>query len=453
MSTNSMTISAEHTESWLDAYQGQALPGEHLEWLQTQRSEALKHFENVGLPGIRDEQWRYTNLRALKSNAYALSAPSTHSSDSLEKLSRNSHPTLVFLNGFFRKDLSSLNGIGQDFTFCSLAEALTNKAANLEAMLETYFGKSLPKEQHGFTALNTAYNQDGYVLILPKGCVVEDTLEICFLHDAQTDNNSINSSISHSRNVIVAAANSQCTIVERHLALDESVYLSNTVTEIHAEQNAHVDHYKILKGSDEAFHMGGVFIEQATGSNVKNHNVALGGLVNRNDIYCNLNGRGAHIEMNGLVLGKNRQHVDNHTEVNHAVPDCTSDEFYKTILDDQSRSVFRGRIIVAQDAQNTNADQQNNNLLLSKHAEADCKPQLEIYADDVKCSHGATVGQLDSKSLFYLRSRGIDSESARALLTFAFANEVIERVNIASVREELTQTIAGQLLSGLEELL
>lgn len=449
MSTNSMTIAAEQPESWIDAHQNQLLPGEHLLWLQGQRTEALKHFERVGLPGVRDEQWRFTNLRALKSNAYSLGNPSTHTP---KELISKEHTTLVFLNGFFRADLSSLNGISGDFTLCSLATALSSKDLAIETTLETHFGKSLPQQQHGFTALNTAFSQDGYLLVLPKSCVVEGPIEFCFIHDNDSNNESDNVTVSHTRNLIVAEPNSQCTIIERHIGSDNSVYLSNTVTEIHAADNAHVDHYKLLQESDEAFHIGGVFIEQAANSNVKSHNIALSGLVNRNDITTNLNGQGAHIEMNGLVLGKNRQHVDNHTEVNHAVPNCTSDEFYKTVLDDHSRSVFRGRIIVAQDAQNTNADQQNNNLLLSKDAEADCKPQLEIYADDVKCSHGVTVGQLDSKSLFYLRSRGIDAESARALLTFAFANEVIERIKIESVREELTQTIAGQLLSGLEGL-
>ena len=199
--------------------------------------------------------------------------------------------------------------------------------------------------------------------------------------------------------------------------------------------------------------MGGVFIKQGNGSQVKNHNIALNGLVTRNDIYCDLMGGGAHVEMNGLVLGKGRQHVDNHTEVNHAVAHCTSDEYYKTILDDKSRSVFRGRIIVAQDAQQTIADQQNNNLLLGDNAEADCKPQLEIYADDVKCSHGATVGQLDKTSLFYLQSRGIDAAASQALLTFAFANEVLDRIQIDSIKSELRQFMAGQLLEGLEDLI
>jgi len=229
--------------------------------------------------------------------------------------------------------------------------------------------------------------------------------------------------------------------------------LNNVITEIVAGDNAHIDHYKIQQESNDAFHMGGVFINQAKSSQVKNHNIALSGLVTRNDIQTNLLGQGAHMEMNGLVVGQGRQHIDNHTQVNHVVPNCTSDEYYKTVLDDYSRSVFRGRIIVAQDAQLTNADQQNNNLLLSKNAEADSKPQLEIYADDVKCSHGATVGQLDPVSLFYLKSRGINTESANALLTFAFANEVIERIEVDSVRQELTQVLAGELLSGLEELL
>ena len=179
----------------------------------------------------------------------------------------------------------------------------------------------------------------------------------------------------------------------------------------------------------------------------------MNGLLTRNDIHTQLVGQGAHMEMNGLVLGKGRQHIDNHTEVTHAVPNCTSDEYYKSVLDDQSRSVFRGRIIVAQDAQQTLADQQNNNLLLSKRAEADTKPQLEIYADDVKCSHGATVGQLDESSLFYLKSRGISESAARGLLTFAFANEVVERIQIPAIQQELTSIIAGELLAGLEELI
>lgn len=422
-------ITANETQSWLSSHGELLLPGSELAWLSSQRSAALAHFESVGLPGVRDEDWRYTNLRALKSHDYQLTCESSLSID----LAPTDNPRLVFVDGLLDENAST--GISDSVT----------RLKNSFCELENQFGSTLPKNQHGFTALNTAYAQDGYVLSLNAGQVLDGVLEVVFVSQSPD-------TLSHTRNLIIAGANSQCTIVERHIGVDGTVYLNNIVTEIIADNNAHIDHYKIQQESNHAFHMGGVFINQAKSSQVKNHNIALSGLVTRNDIATNLLGQGAHMEMNGLVVGQARQHIDNHTEVNHAVPNCTSDEYYKTVLDDHSRSVFRGRIIVAEDAQLTNADQQNNNLLLSANAEADCKPQLEIYADDVKCSHGATVGQLDPVSLFYLKSRGINEASANALLTFAFANEVIERIEVESVRQELTKLIAGELLSGLEEL-
>ena len=440
MST-SIKISADHDSSWLERYKALNPIGHELAWLNQQRKEALARFEEVGLPGIRDEQWRYTNLRALKSHHYLVPEQLAEGDITLPiELPATKNSRLVFVDGYLLTSKSKVSSIG-GVSFSSLSNSLADNEADLSAA----FGSCLAKQQHGFTALNTAYCQDGFVLKLDKDTVVDGVLEVYFFA-TQAD------TISHSRNLIVADANTKCTVVERHIGIDGLVYLNNSVTEIMAADNAHIDHYKIQQDSDEAFHIGGVFINQAANSNVKNHNVALNGLVTRNDVNCNLLGQGAHMEMNGLVLGKGRQHIDNHTEVNHAVPNCTSDEYYKTILDDQSRSVFRGRIIVAQDAQLTSADQQNNNLLLSNDAEADCKPQLEIYADDVKCSHGATVGQLDPKSLFYLQSRGISTESANALLTFAFANEVIERINVDSIRKELTQIIAGELLNDLQDL-
>ncbi|MFT7528338.1 MAG: Fe-S cluster assembly protein SufD [Arenicella sp.] len=435
-----MSIAAENTENWLAAYADQQLMGESLPWLLEQRRHAQTRFEEIGLPGVRDEKWRYTNLRALKSNLYQLASKG---SKSKMQLPQATGARLVFVDGYLDAEQSNVPTVS-GLAFMSLDTALAT--ASEDPVLENNFGACLPDETHGFTALNTAYCQDGYVVKLDNNAVVEGVLEVYFIA-SQAD------TLSHTRNLIIAGTNSQCTVVERHVGSDGSMYLNNSITEIIAGDGAHIDHYKIQQESNDAFHIGGVFINQAANSNVKTHNVALSGLVTRNDTNCSLLGQGGHIEMNGLVLGKGRQHVDNHTEVNHAEPNCTSDEYYKTILDDSSRSVFRGRIIVAQDAQLTNADQQNNNLLLSKQAEADSKPQLEIYADDVKCSHGVTVGQLDPNSMFYLQSRGIDKASARALLTFAFANEVIQRIRVGSVREEITQIIAGQLLSGLEELL
>ncbi len=422
-------ISANENQSWLNAHSEAVLTSTNVDWLNAQREAALAQFEKVGLPGVRDEDWRYTNLRALKNNSFNLSAQSSLAVE----LPETDNPRLVFVDG--KLDLESSSGLGENVT--SLQDSLES--------VKSAFGSTLPSSPHGFTALNTAYADDGYVVKLERGQVLSGVLEVVFV--SQSAN-----ALSHTRNLIIAEANSQCTIVERHIGAQDTTYLNNTITEIIAGDNAHIDHYKIQQESNDAFHIGGVFINQAKSSQVKNHNIALSGLITRNDIHSNLLGQGAHMEMNGLVVGQGRQHVDNHTQVNHAVPNCTSDEYYKTVLDDESRSVFRGRIIVAEDAQLTNADQQNNNLLLSKNAEADSKPQLEIYADDVKCSHGATVGQLDPTSLFYLKSRGINAQSANALLTFAFANEVIERIQVDSVRQELTQILAGELLNGLEEL-
>jgi len=427
-------ITANENQSWVDHHASFELSGADLPWLSAQRKAALMHFEQIGLPGVRDEDWRYTNLRTLKSQTYQLGAVSALT----QTLAKSETPRLVIVDGHLDKAAST--GLSTEgIVVASLKDVLNEK------IVEQSFGATLAQNQHGFTALNTAYAQDGYVVYLPKGKVLDQVLEIVFVNQS-TD------TVHHSRNLIIAEANTQCTIIERHSGSDNQVYLSNTITEIIAGENAHIDHYKIQQESAEAFHIGGVFINQNAGSQVKNHNIALSGLVTRNDTQTNLLGQGAHMEMNGLVLGQGRQHIDNHTEVNHAVPNCTSDEYYKTVLDDNSRSVFRGRIIVAQDAQLTNADQQNNNLLLSANAEADSKPQLEIYADDVKCSHGATVGQLDPKAMFYLKSRGINAEQAQALLTFAFVNEVVERMTVDTVRKELTNILAGELLSGLEEL-
>ena len=427
-------IAIDQTQSWLDNHQ-HAMTGLAPSWLTDLRENALAEFQESGLPGIRDEQWRYTNLRKLKGNNFEPSSPKPLSID----LAPCSNPRLVFVDGFLDKTTSTALAVASVTSLASFLVESPDEA-------QTWFGKTLPNERHGFTVLNSAYAQDGYVIKLEAGQNLSDIIEVVFVsQNTQTTN--------HTRNLIIGGPNSKCTIVERHIGLTDSVYLANHITEVIAQDNAHIDHYKINQESEEAFHIGGVFIHQERNSNVKSHNINLNGLLTRNDIHTQLLGQGAHMEMNGLVLGKGRQHIDNHTEVTHAVPNCTSDEYYKSVLDDQSRSVFRGRIIVAQDAQQTLADQQNNNLLLSKRAEADTKPQLEIYADDVKCSHGATVGQLDESSLFYLKSRGINESAARGLLTFAFANEVVERIQIPAIQQELTSIIAGELLAGLEELI
>jgi len=294
----------------------------------------------------------------------------------------------------------------------------------------------------GFTALNSAYCFDGAVIEIAEKAVIEKPIEL--IHVTTSSETAV---VSHPRNIIIAEKFSEVQIIERSLCSDSSTnYLNNTVTEIIAADGAKLEHYKVQQESNIAFHVGGVFANQSRDSNVINHNIALGGVLVRNDIHLNLLGTNAHAGMNGLVVGHDSQHVHNHTEVAHRVPHCSSDEFYKTVLDDKSRSIFRGRIIVAQDAQKTSAEQQNNNLLLSADTEADTKPQLEIYADDVICSHGATIGQLDAKSLFYFQSRGIKKDDARRLLTFAFVNEVLDRIKFEPLQTELTERFLGELL-------
>lgn len=471
MSANLNKISIQETDSWVQQHQAADLPGRNVDWLVKQREQGIALFSELGLPTTRDEEWRYTNLRALKKNVFTLSTSdqAVPQLDNIE-LPIISGSTLVFVNGVFSEQYSDLSKLANGVQIRRLSDVLENDADSIQ----DHLGQSLPKNQHGFTALNSAFCADGYVIQFSKNVVYEQAIEILFISSPQNEE----AFISHPRNLIIAEQHSQCTVVERFISSDSistdivnssssektspeetssekksAVYLNNSITEIFAADGAHIDHYKIQQEADNAFHINGVFIKQAANSNVSNHNLALGGLVARSDIKTSLDGEGAHCEMNGLVAGKGRQHTDNHTEVIHAKPNCTSDEFYKSILDDNSRTVFRGRIVVAEDAQLTNADQQNKNLLLSKNAEADTKPQLEIYADNVKCSHGATIGQLNPKSVFYLQSRGINKETARNLLTFAFANEIIERIKVDSIREELTTLLAGQLLSGFEDLL
>jgi Fe-S cluster assembly protein SufD len=254
------------------------------------------------------------------------------------------------------------------------------------------------------------------------------------------------------RNLIIMEKGASASVIERQLSDDESTGLSNSATEIVLAVDSRLDYNLVQLQGKKFTHIGGAWVHQAAGSSLNTRTITLGGVLVRNELNVALNGEGAHANCSGLYYGRQRQHIDNHTTIRHAVPGCTSRELYKGILDDRARGVFHGRVVVEQDAQLTVAEQQNPNLLLSRDAEIDTKPQLEIYADDVKCSHGATVGELDKKQLFYMQSRGIDLASAKTLLTYAFAAQVIEEIEIDSLREELTTRVAEQMhLSHLTE--
>jgi Fe-S cluster assembly protein SufD len=436
-------------DSLLDGRAELRLAAAGVGWVKKLRDSAAASFAEHGLPSTRDEDWKYTNVKPIAKRQFRPAGSSDEGVNAaavagcaIEGLSCH---RAVFVNGYFSPPLSDLSALPPGVVLDSLARTLAERPQDLSAAL----GRVMPAESHGFTSLNTAYLTDGAYLRVPEGVVVEHPIDLLFINTAIDP-----APVVQPRNLIVMEPSSSASVLERYVGVGNGSYLTNAVTELSVRANASIEHYKLQEESVQAYHVGGLFINLERDARVTSHNVAVGGAIARTDLRAVLAAEGAHCEMNGLYLGNGRQHLDNHTQIDHARPRCTSDEYYKGVLDDRARAVFHGRIVVQQDAQQTDAQQQNRNLLLSPDAEIDTKPQLEIYADDVKCSHGATVGQLDSDSLFYLRSRAIDERTARLLLTYAFANDVIGRCALKPVRERLEQTLTRKLFHArdLEEL-
>jgi Fe-S cluster assembly protein SufD len=343
---------------------------------------------------------------------------------------------MVFLNGRFSRELSSFRKLPNGLQLISLATALQSDPGTLVSYLARYASH----DEHAFAALNTAFIEDGAFIFIPKDVVVGLPIHLLFISTSGGK-----PTVSHPRNLIVAEANSQVSIVESYFGLNDGTYFTNAVTEIVVNDNAIVDHYKLQRESMHAFHFSTLQVQQSRSSSFSTHSIALGGALVRNDVNTVLNGEGAEATLDGLYVVSGQQHVDNHTRIEHAKPHCSSRELYKGILDQKARAVFNGRIIVRPDAQKTDSKQTNKNLLLSEEALANTNPQLEIYADDVKCTHGATIGQLSTDALFYLRTRGIGLETARNLLTYAFANEITNRIKIEPLRAELEMLLFSRL--------
>jgi Fe-S cluster assembly protein SufD len=308
------------------------------------------------------------------------------------------------------------------------------------ALLEKHLAHSSPPSDNAFTALNQAFFLDGGFIHVPAGKVVEEPVQLIYVATAKQNGATI-----QPRNVIVAEANSQVTVIESYVTAGGAGYFTNAVTELVAGDNAIVELLKFQDEAGDAFHMAAIHGQFGRASNVSVHSFALGAKISRNSIRTNLAGEGLECVLNGLYLTRGEQLADHHMIVEHAQPHCASHEYFNGILDDKSRGVFHGRILVQQLAQKTDAKQTNKNLLLSDDATANTKPQLEIYADDVKCTHGATIGQLNPESIFYLRSRGIGPETARRMLIHAFAGEIIERIRHEAAREELNQLVWERL--------
>jgi Fe-S cluster assembly protein SufD len=408
-------------------------------WLELVRSSAMDRFEQLGFPSVREEDWKYTNLVALAKENFV---PATTSTESVD-VSGFAYPEtegahLVVVNGFLREDLSQKSGLGDAVVvdlFSAAADARYNK------IIRKYLARNAGYHNNGLTALNTAFLQSGVFLWIPKNVKVEKPLQITFVAEGDQ-------SASFPRVLVVAEENSSATLIESFVG--EGRYFTNATVEVVVKDGAHLDHYRLQRESKNAFHISTTSAELGRASRYNTTSINLGAQLSRHDISVVMDHEGAETSVDGLYMVESDQHTDTHSVIDHQQPHCNSHQLYKGILDGNGRAVFNGKIFVREGAQKTDARQTNKNLLLSDKARVDTKPQLEIYADDVKCAHGAAVGQIDPEELFYLETRGIDPELGRNLLTYGFAEEVIARIKIESIRSELDQAVLRQLHTSLE---
>ena len=413
-------------------------------WLTSFREDSVAKFSTDGFPSLADEQWRYTNIAQIEKSQFKLvTEPASLQLADIQQYFLEGCDQLVFVDGFYQQQLSSLSELPANTLVMPISEALAEQAD----LIEPYFGQSIKAnadihtpEGHGFKYFNSALFSDGVFVYLPKNAALAKPLQLVFI-GAQ------DSALINTRNVIVAKAGSKAVITETYHGLTDQAYLTNAITEVHVESNASLSHNRLQTETEQAFHIGGVYSALDANAIYKQASYQFGAKLARVEVHADL-GTASDCELNGLYIGHGEQVLDNHTRLNHRMPHAISKEFYKGIMDDKSRGIFQGCIIVAEQAQKTDADMGNRNLLLSNKAEIDAKPQLEIYADDVKCAHGVTIGQLDEESVFYLRTRGADEQSARNMLTFAFANEMVERIELAPLKsrvlDELLQRFPQQ---------
>jgi Fe-S cluster assembly protein SufD len=420
-----------------------SLNGQSEQPLHQVRKKAIAWFEENGFPTIKQEEWRFTNVSPISKTQFSATTPTASSAVNIEAVQPffidNEFIRLVFVNGAFTPELSNVGDLAKGVTVSTLQEAMENE----QDVIKTNLAKHANIDENGFVALNTAFLNEGAYVHVGKNIVLEQPIH--FLNVA-TD--ASNQRVVHPRNLIVADENSQLQLIESYVSLTDGAYFTNPVTEVIAGDNAVVDHYKIQNESTAAFHTSLTQICQKRSSVYRSHNYTFGGAITRNDLNAVLDGEGIECTLNGLYLATGKQLIDNHSVIDHAQPHCNSHELYKGILDDQARAVFSGKIHVHPDAQKTDAIQSNQNLVLSEEATVDTKPQLEIYADDVRCTHGGTVGQMDKDGIFYLRARGIGEETARNIMIQAFAGEVAQSIKNEAVREHLESLVLARLKDG-----
>jgi Fe-S cluster assembly protein SufD len=410
-------------------------------WLAPLRKAGIASFADQGFPTLHDEDWRFTNVAPIAKLQFQLAREAMVNGAETKLIAESVFTKLpghrlVFVNGFFSAKLSSIKPVSGGVRIENLSAALAKDSA----LIEKHLGKYASTAGNTFAALNQAFFTDGALIFVPKGVEVAEPIQLIYISSAKNSGEVI-----LPRNLVIAEANSKLTVVESYISTGNVAYFTNAVTEILAGDNAAVEHIKLQDEAADAFHIATIAGEFGRASNVTVHSFALGAKLSRTNIRTKLAGEGLECILNGLYLTKDEQLADHHMIVEHAQPHCASHEYFNGILDDKSKGVFHGRILVQQIAQKTDAKQTNKNLLLSDDATADTKPQLEIYADDVKCTHGATIGQLNDESIFYLRARGIGRENARRMLIHAFAGEIIERIKCAPAREVIDKLVWDRL--------
>lgn len=400
------------------------------------REESMARFAELGFPTTRQEAWKFTNLVPIASTRFILAPPVERKfpAKRLDPYRIEGAIELVLVNGRLERRCSHLENLPKGLRIENLAEAWA------DPVVEAHLGRLADREQHPFVALNTALLSQGVLIHLSEGSTVEAPIHLLHVSVAGDEPR-----LHNPRVLIVAERNAQAAIVESWIGWGDGVSLTNAVTEIVAGDNVVLEHTKLLQESERAWHFATLEVEGGRDSGFTSHSISLGARLARNDLRAVLAGEGASAVLNGLYLLDGDQHLDNQTVIDHAKPHGTSRELYKGILDGRSRGIFEGRIIVRPDAQKTNAKQTNNNLILSREAIANTTPQLEIYADDVKCNHGSTIGRLDDAAIFYLRARGIEAGQARAMLTWGFVRELIAPIGVAAVRERLESMLLSRL--------
>ena len=409
-------------------------------WLRPVRRGAMDRFAQVGFPAARDEEWRFTPVTAITQAEFTAAAPARQvSRDALAPFAfgHPEWPLLVFVDGRFDETLSSVPALPDGTRVISLAQAI---GAGDETVAR-HLGHHAPIEGSGFTALNTAFIQDGAFVHVPADVRLPAPVHLIFASSGDTEG-----TVAHPRNLLVIERGAHASVIESYVALAPGRrYFTNAVTEVFSGEGAWTEHTRIQRESEAAYHVGLTHVDQARDSHYRSFTLAMGGAIARHNLHVRLNAPNIETLMYGLYLTRGDQLVDNHTAIYHDHPNCNSWEVYKGVMGGDSRAVFNGKVLVRPEAQKTDAKQTNRNLLLSDGARVHTKPQLEIFADDVKCTHGATVGQLDDVALFYLRSRGLDEAAARTLLTYAFAAEVVEEVALEPVRLELERLVRERL--------